>query len=166
FPHLHVHDGRRLVVNRVADAPEFAAHLADHLTQVAKVLRFAADQVQGGADGRHAAGRHAGRENQLAGVVLDVADHTLFTRDEATQAGERLAERAHHHVDFLVETVVLRGAATGWPDDTNAVGVVDENAQAVLLLQLDDLGQAADGALHAEDAVGDQQLAGFGRRVL
>src|ERR1043166_7139836 len=44
------------------------------------------------------------REDQRARVVLHVVDHALRPGDEAAEAREALAERAHHEVGLVMGT--------------------------------------------------------------
>jgi hypothetical protein len=93
-------------------------------------------------------------------VVLDVVDHLGGRRDHAAERRERFAERARDDVHVVHDVVQLAGAATRGAHGAEAVGVVHDQARAVLLLESDELGQGREITLHREHAVGDD------RRVL
>ena len=75
----------------------------------------------------------------------------------AAQHAYRLGQRAHLDVDAAVEAEVVHGAAPVAAEHARGVGVVDHHGGLVPLGDLADAGQRGDVAVHAEDAVGDDQ---------
>jgi hypothetical protein len=78
--------------------------------------------------------------------------------DEAAGRGDPLGEGAGEDIDPAgVDALGLAGAAAGLADGAEGMGLIDEEEGAVLLLELDDPGEAGLVAVHAEDAVhGDE----------
>jgi hypothetical protein len=89
--------------------------------------------------------RHRRGEDQRAGVVLDVVDDVALARDESAERGEGLREGAHDEVGVLLDAEVLGRRAAVGAHVAHAVGVVEEDAEAVALLEADDLGEDARG---------------------
>ncbi len=90
--------------------------------------------------------------------MLQEDGHLAGAGDEAADRGDGLGERAGPEVDLAgVDAEVLVGAAAGGAEDAGGVGLVDQQEGAELLLDGDQLGQAADVAVHGEDAVGDDE---------
>ncbi len=97
--------------------------------------------------------------------MFEVVAYGLGGGDEAAHAREGLAERPDDYVYVILEAEMVRDPRAPRAEDADAVGVVDEYAGPVLLRQLDDGGQIANVALHAEDAVhGDNDAAAVGGR--
>ena len=84
--------------------------------------------------------------------------HRLGPRDIAAQHPDRLGERSHLEVDAPIEAEVADRAPPVLAQDAAGVRVVDHNQRLEPLGPLDDRRQRRDVAVHAEDAVGDDQL--------
>src|SRR5438128_1126551 len=88
-----------------------------------------------------------------------VLDYVGRPGDEAAAGGEALGEGAHAQVGLALEAEQLAGAGAASAEDAGAVRLVDHQAGAIALAELDDAGQVADVALHREDAVDDYEHA-------
>ncbi len=146
----------------VAHGPEAGPHALRDGPETGPELRLRLEHVQDGQDRGDRGRRRRGAEDQRPGVVLDVGDDRLRAGHDAADRGEGLAEGAHDQVDLAFEAEVLGRAAAVRAEDADAVGVVDEDPGPVLPGQRDDARQVGDVALHAEDAVDDDELAGPG----
>ncbi len=81
----------------------------------------------------------------------------LSTGDVATQDADRLGQRAHLDVDPAVEVEMVHGAPAVATEDARRMGVVDHDRGRVPVGDIADVAQRRDVAVHAEDAVGDDQ---------
>jgi hypothetical protein len=87
-----------------------------------------------------------------------VLNELLVAGDVAAAAAERLGESAHHDVDIRrIHPQVLAHAPAAGAQRADAVRLIKVQIGAVLLLDGDDLGQAADLALHRVDALHHDQ---------
>jgi hypothetical protein len=82
----------------------------------------------------------------------------------ATEAGGGAAEKISEQVDLVFDAEVLWRAAAVLAEDAQAVGVVHHEPGTVAVLELDDLGQRRNVALHREHTVDHDDLALVGRR--
>ena len=121
---------------------------------------FAVDDAQGGGDlnkdgGR---GRLGVQHSRVSGAQL--VDDGLVCGEVATICAEGLGQRAHKQVHFAGrDAEVVADTASAGSNTTNGVGLVNEEEELVLLLELDDAGQVAHGALHGVQTLdGDQNL--------
>ena len=152
---------------RVVVAVHDEAHGDEALAEVVRVpgeLGDALLAVVAAVDARYDAQRgldllrdgraHAGRVAVGVRVSAYVVDELLGAGYVAAARAEALGEGAHHDVDVLGRAVpVVDDAATRRAESANAVRLVQVQVGLVLLLELDDLGQVDDGALHAVDAL-------------
>ena len=96
------------------------------------------------------------KRNGRARWIEDVAQ-VLRAGDVAAQDADRLGQRADLDRDPAVEPEVVDRAAAVAAEHARGVGVVDHDRRAELLGRLDDPRQRRDVAVHAEDAVGDDE---------
>ena len=120
------------------------------------VLGLVLHDIEGSHRGHDVGCGQGGREDEGAGVVLDVIDDVLVACDEAPEGCEALRERAHGDIDFLNQ-VEMGGRSSASAEDSDRVGVVHVNAGAVRLADGDELGQIDDVAAHGEYAVDDDE---------
>ena len=113
-------------------------------------------QVDSGDDGGDDGGRLRGAEEEGAGALGQPIDQPRAARDVAAHDAYGLGERAELDVELLVDAEVVRRAAPA-AENARAVRVVHHDGRIVLLGQIDDSGQRRDIAVHAEDAVRDDQ---------
>ena len=99
-------------------------------------------------------------------LLAHVVDDHLLARDHAAHHAERLAQRADLHVEHAVQPEVVHDAAPAAAQHAFAVRVVHHRQHAVAVGHLGQLVQRRDVAVHAEDAVGDQQAAAVVGQVL
>ena len=157
----HGDDRRRL--RRADDA---VAEPVQAVLEVARVLELAGEQrrpvlrahdPQRGERGADRGGHGGGGEEERARLDAQVVDDLVRAGDEAAAGGERLRERAHPQVDAVLDPEQLGRPGPARAEHAGAVRLVDHQARAVRLAQLDDLGQRGDVALHREDAVDDHE---------
>ena len=107
-------------------------------------------------------GRDRGRQRLGQHIALRLEakelDDVLRPAHVAAEGAEGLRERAAMEVDLVLDAEMLGGAAAVLAEDAGAVGIVDEEARLVPVLELDDLGQRRELARHAVDAVDGNQL--------
>ena len=77
--------------------------------------------------------------------------------DVAAERADRLRQRADLHVDAAVHAEVIDGAAAVAPEHAARVRIVHHHDAAELVGQIAERRQRAEVAVHAEDAVGDEQ---------
>ena len=157
----HGDDRRRL---RRAD--HAVAERVQAVLEVARVLELAGEQrrpvlrahdPQRGERGADRGGHGGGGEQERARLDAQVVDDLVRAGDEAAAGGERLRERPHPQVDAVLDPEQLGRPGPARAEHAGAVRLVDHQARAVGLAQLDDLGQRGDVALHREDAVDDDE---------
>ena len=117
------------------------------------------EALEGTDDERHGEGLGEGLG---AHVVAQVIDHVLRTGNESADGGHGLGEGAEVDVDLLVHALLVSSAAAILTDRAESVGVVHEESEPVFLLVLDDLGELALVAGHAEHAFGHDEDAATG----
>ena len=120
-------------------------------------LRLALDDVDGGPGRRGGRRGQGGGEDQASRGVPDVIDDRALAGDEAPDRGQRLGERPHDQVDFVLHAEVLGGAPAARPQHAQAVRVVDHEGGPEIAGDLHDLRQGRDVALHGEHAVHHHQ---------
>ena len=101
--------------------------------------------------------RKRGGEDEGSRGVHQITRHRLVTGHKRAIGPERLAERAHDHVDVLLETCRGQRAAPARTHGAGGMRLVDEYADAVLGGEFDDLLQRRDVAIDREHAVGGDQ---------
>ena len=103
--------------------------------------------------------RMRGREQERPGAVVQEVDQRAAAGDVAAERADRLRQRADLDVDAAVHAEMIDGAAAVAAEHAAGVRVVDHHDAAVFLGQRAQRRQRPEVAVHAEDAVGDQQLA-------
>jgi hypothetical protein len=144
FAQHHRHDGRLAIAgveaHRLHLAPEQLGVRPQPVTSSVDSLRMATASMQAAASGAVMAllkrnGRPRCR-NQSMMIPLP--------RHQPADNAERLAQRAHFHVDPTVQAKVIDDAAPAAAQHALAVGVVDHQDRAVLLGHV---AQASSGAM-------------------
>ena len=79
--------------------------------------------------------------------------------DESTQAGQRFAERAHDQLHLVGQAEMVGRARSVLAQHADGMGVIHHDRRPVPLGQTTNLGQVNNVALHAEDAIDDDELA-------
>ena len=114
-------------------------------------------------DRRDARGGHRrrmrGREQKRPGAVIEKLDQRAAAGDVSAQRADRLRQRADLDVDAAVHAEVIDGAAAVPAEHAARMRIVDHHDAAEFLGERAQLRQRAEVAVHAEHAVGDQQLA-------
>ncbi len=137
------------------------------LVQPGDAFRLRFEQPERGQRGRGVRRRNAHAVNEAGGRVLEILDDGLAAGDVAAATAERLAQRPHPQVDVVgVDVEVFADAAPVRAEHADGMGLVDHQEGLVLLLDLDELRQVRDVAVHAVDAFdGDQHAAVFAAQV-
>src|ERR1043166_5853543 len=92
--------------------------------------------------------------------MAQIADERPIAGDIAAATGEGLAERPHHDVDVAGgEAEMLGDAAPGAPEDAEGMRLVDHQHEPVAALRLDGARRRENIAVHAVDALGDEEAA-------
>ena len=159
FAHRDGNDRGFRVPGIEAEPLELALHVARGLPELLPALGLRFDDFDGLDRRRRGSRRHGGGENARTRVVADEFHHFETRGDEPAHGGEGFREGSHHEIDLVLEAKMLGGAAPVFSEHPNPVGVVDEEASAVGVLQLDDPGQIGNVALHGENAVDHDHLA-------
>lgn len=126
----------------VATRVELSAHGADVLTALDENVGVGLQQVDRLAS-RH--GHHGGQGSRVGigrrGNTL-VLDDVLGAGTEAASGAERARERTDDHIDLLGIHVLSLGKTTaGTAQDTKGPCLIEDDAELVLLLELDKTGQ-------------------------
>lgn len=110
---------------------------------------LAGDQAERGQN-LHEDGRSRRLAESGRGVgATELVDDALVSGDVTTVGTERLGKSAHENVDAGgVDTVVVADSAATGSDSANAVSLINEEVELVLVLQCHDTGEIAHGALH------------------
>ncbi len=120
-------------------------------------LRFSLEDV----DRREARGRHGGwsrgREEERARLVLEDGPQVRAAGHVSAEHADRLGEGPHLDVHAAVEAEVIDRATSVAAQDSGGVRIVDVDDCAGVFGGLDDLGQPSNVAVHAEDAIGQDQ---------
>ena len=115
------------------------------------------------AGGHIGHGHGAGKEEGPPALAQPLDDGAVARHQTADHA-KGLAQRADLDMDAAVQAKVIDDAAPALAQHAFAVGVVHHEHDAMFLGDVADLVQRRDVAVHAEDAVGDDQApAVFGR---
>ena len=153
----------------VSDEPMSKPSRAEARLEEAGVLPQPLDQLRLAlqhVDGRQAGGRHGrrmrGREEERPRPMLQQRAQRGRSRDVAAQHADRLGERANLHMHPPVQVEVVDRAPPVAPQHAGAMRVVDVHDRLRLFGGGHDLRQPGDVAVHAEDAVGDDQHRPFG----
>ena len=109
----------------------------------------------GGRDRR----RMRRREQERPRAVIEELDERPAAGDVAAERADRLRQRADLDVDAAVHAEVIDRAAAVRAEHAARMRIVDHHDAAELLGERAQLRQRAEIAVHAEDAVGDEQLA-------
>ena len=107
------------------------------------------------ADGR----RVRRREQEGPGAVLQELDQVAVARHVAAQGADRLRQRPDLDVDAPVHAEVIDRAASIRAEHAARVRVVDHHDAAGFFRHVAERRERAEVAVHAEYAVGDEQLA-------
>ena len=107
-----------------------------------------------------------GSSRTMARAVIQELDQRAAAGDVAAQRADRFRQRADLDVDPAVHAEVIDRAAAVRPEDAARVRIVHHHDAAVLLGQGAQVGNGAEIAVHAEDAIRDQQRALAGRQAL
>jgi hypothetical protein len=114
----------------------------------------------GGRDG----GRVGRREEERPRAVVQEVDQVPVAGDVAAEGPDRLRQRPDLDVHPPVHPEVIDRPAAAGPEDAAGMCVVHHHDAAGLLGDVAEFRQRAEIAVHAEDAVGDEQLALAGRQ--
>ena len=129
------------------------------LPQPVDDLRFLLQHVQR----RDARGRDGGRvrcrEEKRARAVIEELDQRAAAGDVAAKRADRLRQRADLDIHPPVHAEVIDGAAAVPAEHAAGVRVVHHHDAAEFLGDVAQRRQRAEVAVHAEHAVGDEQLA-------
>ena len=109
--------------------------------------------------------RMRGREQERPRAVIQELDQRPAARDVAAERADRLRQRPDLDVDAPVHAEVVDRAAPVLAEHAARMGIVDHHDAAEFLGQRAQLRQRAEVAVHAEHAVGDEQLALAGRQL-
>ena len=127
------------------------------LPQPLDELRFLLEHLDrgeaGGGDGR----RVGRREEKRPGAVVEELDQRARAGDVAAQRADRFRQRPDLDVDAAVHPEMVDGAAAMAAEHAARMRVVDHHDAAELVGQVAQLGKGAEVAVHAEDAVGDDE---------
>ena len=99
------------------------------------------------------------REQERPRAVAEELDQVLRSRDVAAERADGLRQRADLHVDAAVHAEVIDRAAAVLAEHPARVRVVHHHDRAEFLGERAEVGQRPEIAVHAEYAVGDEQLA-------
>ena len=77
--------------------------------------------------------------------------------EAAGRAAQRLAQRAGDDVHALHDAMMLRRAAAGGSQHAGRMAVIDDHRRIIALGQVANRRQRSHGAVHREDAIGDDQ---------
>ena len=108
-----------------------------------------------GGDGR----RMRRREQKRPRAVIEELDQRAAAGDVAAERADRLRQRADLDVHAAVHAEVIDGAAAVPPEHAAGVRIVHHHDAAEFLGEVAQRRQRAEVAVHAEHAVGDEQLA-------
>ena len=136
------------------------------LPQPIDQLRLLDEHVERGDAGGRDRGRVRRGEQEGPGAMVQKVDEVPASGDVAAEGADRLRERAHLHVHTPVHAEVIDGAAAVLPEHAARVRIVHHHDAAELFGQIAQGGQRTEVAIHAEDAVRDQELALGGRQLL
>jgi len=125
----------------------FAKHLGFSGFQQADRLRC----------GRRARRRGRGRENEAARAVHEEVDERRAPADRAARRAERLAKRPHLNVDALPHAQLRGEAAAARTEHAHTMRLINHEPCAEPLLELHDLAQRREVAVHAENTLGNDE---------
>jgi hypothetical protein len=98
--------------------------------------------------------RRGGRVDEAAAPVDQQIDQLARAADVSAAAAERLAQRAHLHIDFAGEAELIRETASMLADHADSMRLIEEQHGAVAVLHFDDLRQVRPVAVHTENGLG------------
>ncbi len=116
-------------------------------------------QIDGGDAGRRIRRGDGRREQERAAALAQPFDDDLVAGHQPADHAEGLGERADLDIHLAVQAEVVHDAAPALAEHAFAVGVVHHEHDVVLAGDLVQRRQRRDVAVHAEDAVGDDQRA-------
>ncbi len=90
-------------------------------------------------------------------LAQHVDDLALAAGVAAAGAAEGLAQRAGQDIDPAQHAVMFVRAATLLAHETDGMRVIHHDERIVLVGEIADCGQVGDGAVHGENAVGDDE---------
>ena len=151
-------DGGGGVADLATHFPEAVERVVRQVPEMLDPFRLVEHDVERRVGRRRGRRGVAGAEDIGTGVVAQEVDDGLVGRDEATDGGEGFAEGAHDQVHVVGDAEVVASAPPVIAEDAESVRLIDHDAGVVFLRERDDLRQLGHVALHAEDAVDDDQL--------
>ena len=98
--------------------------------------------------------------------MANIVHNALIARHIAAERSEGLAEGAHYDINLIGQTEIICRASAAVSDNAETVSIVNHNARFVFLRKLNNFGQLAYIAAHAEHAVCHNKLARFKRNTL
>ena len=104
------------------------------------------------------AGRMRRREQKRPGAMVEEVDERRRAGDVAAEHADGLRQRAHLHVHPPVHAEMIDRSAAVRAEHAARVGIVDHHDAAEFLGERAEGGQRPEVAVHAEDAVGDEEL--------
>ena len=104
-----------------------------------------------------------GRKQKRPRTVMQEFDERARSRDITAQRADRFRKRSHLDIDPAVHTEMIDRAAAVTAEDAAGMRVVDHHDASEFLGERAQIWQRPEVAVHAEHAVGYQQLA-LGRR--
>ena len=127
-------------------------------------MRFGDHDLQRGQRGGGNRGRSSRRVDIRPRPIDQPLDQQPAAADESAGAAQGLAERADAGGDGLFHAEMLGHAAAAGAEHARGVGLVHQQHGLVPPGHLGKLGQRRQVAVHAEQAVGDDQAAAVARR--
>ena len=158
------HRGWMVPENLEAERLESLAEKFRVVSKLAELRRadvgavLAGDDAEGRENLRAHGGGHGHGVGAPRGVLSDARHRLVVAGDVPPGRAERFREGAHHDVDVGgVDAELLAHAATGGTDGADGVRLIEPDVRAVHLAHPDDVRKATQLALHAVDALDDDQ---------
>ncbi len=133
--------------------PQTLGILLHDLVKTLDPPRLVLDDVEGGDRSSHLSRRKGCGEDERARHVPLVVDYLVRAGQIPAHRGDRLGEGAHLQVGRTGHAEVLLDAVSGLPERAGGVGLIDQQACAVLPAQLHGPRQVHDVAVHREHRV-------------
>ncbi len=157
------HDGvleRARAHDPVAAGVQLGPHRLDILAALCQDLRVRLQDVESlaASDGHH--GGKGSREGVRRRGEALVLDYILVSGAEPPAGAQRAGQRPDDHVDLGgVDVLRLGESASGAAQHAERPGLVEHEAELVLLLELDELGEVVDVADRLEQGLSDDEAA-------
>ena len=129
-------------------------------------LRFLLQHVDRGDAGGGDRRRMRRREQERTRAMIEKLDQRLAARDVPAERADRLRQRPDLNVHAAVHPEMIDRAAPVLAEHPAGVRIVHHHDAPELFGQRAQLGHHPDIAVHAEDTVGDEQLALVRRQLL